>query len=412
MKLRALCFLSVFALVLVGCDSGSSSGSGDPQNLLKPVDLAGSPCFVEACGDFWDGCMDDTDCKGYVDCLSACTTETCQMQCLDERSPSSIALMTVAINCGSEAECFEPDVVIVVAEPDVSNPDGGVADVPVADGAGTDGAISDDTGPSDDLVSQGDGGVPTGDGTVIVDPDTTADGGTGCDDECIQGQKGCDGNLTWSCDYDADGCLTMFQGNNCAALSQVCDPATGTCKSQDGTTPDKLLCPDILPCALDACSDIDPNVDQAGFQACAQAALTTCMQQAETQNETLLFQGWLTCLQTFCATVTTDADLAECQRTNCLAPTADCYSGGIYGGGVCSDIDACIQGSCAPPIATGCLRSCLNETAQDGVAAFFDLQLCTQGACMGQADQDACFQQVVNTPVCSEPFTTCLGDQG
>ena len=49
------------------------------------------------------------------------------------------------------------------------------------------------------------------------------------------------------------------------------------------------------------------------------------------------------------------------------------------------------------------------------MVGYFDLNLCGQGACLDattQAELDQCFQQALQTPVCSEQYTTCLGDQG
>jgi len=277
--------------------------------------------------------------------------------------------------------------------------------------ADTDGGTS----PTDTTTPPGDGTNstdttqgPTGNDATVIGP---GDGGTaGCVDACNQGQSGCDGNMTWTCDYDADGCLTQFQGTNCAALGQVCDPASGTCKTVDGGTPDKLLCPDILPCAVENC---DPA--SADFQTCAQAALAVCAQQVESQNELTLFQTWQGCLQTNCAAATTDEAYLDCMRTFCLPSYADCYTGGTYGAGECGDIDGCAQSSCAPPITSACIRGCMSEATADAVVEYFDLTLCAQGACadsVTDAEFQACFQQAISAPVCAEPYMTCLGAEG
>lgn len=267
------------------------------------------------------------------------------------------------------------------------------------------GTAGDTSGSESDVATSGDTSLADDGGGVGPD-----DAGTSaCTDSCNQGQSGCDGNMTWTCDYDADGCLTQFQGTNCAALGQACDPASGTCKNLDGGTPDKLLCPDILPCAIENCDPSAPD-----FQTCAQAALAVCAQQVESQNELTLFQTWQTCLGDNCAAAQGDEAYIDCMRTFCLPSYADCYTGGTYGVGQCGEIDGCAQSSCAPPISSACIRGCMSDATSDAVISYFDLSLCAQAACADAApgvDFQACFQQAIQSPVCGEPYLTCIGPE-
>jgi hypothetical protein len=284
-----------------------------------------------------------------------------------------------------------------------SSSGGDTTAAPQSDAGTTNGGDAGSLG--SDAAAAGDTASGVTDGGTVVGPD---DAGTAaCQDACNQGQSGCDGNMTWTCDYNADGCLTQFQGTNCAALGQVCDPQTGTCKGPDGGTPDKLLCPDILPCALENC---DPSATD--FAACANAALQVCGQQADSPNEVTLFNTWQTCLQTNCAAAQTDADSVDCMRTFCLPSYADCYTGGSYGMSDCSSIDGCAQASCAPPITSACIRGCMSDATAEAVIDYFDLSLCAQGACTdATTDQEfqACFQQAIQSPVCGEPYLNCAG---
>ncbi len=271
------------------------------------------------------------------------------------------------------------------------------------------GSTASDTTSGSDVLADDAGNTTGADGGSVVGNDA---GTTGCVDACNQGQSGCDGNMTWTCDFDADGCLTQFQGTNCAALGQVCDPASGTCKTAGGGTPEKLLCPDLLPCAFENC---DMNASQEDIQACANAALQTCAQQVESQNELTLFQTWQGCLSQNCQAAQTDEAYIDCLRTFCLPSYAACYTGGTYGAGECADIDGCVQASCPPPGSTSCVRGCMSQTTEQDVIAYFDLSLCAQGACTtSQTDQElqACMQQAVQSPVCGEQYTTCLGAEG
>ena len=57
----------------------------------------------------------------------------------------------------------------------------------------------------------------------------------------------------------------------------------------------------------------------------------------------------------------------------------------------------------------------MSQSTEQDVIAYFDLSLCAQGACTtSQTDQEmqACMQQAVQSPVCGEQYTTCLGAEG
>ena len=273
------------------------------------------------------------------------------------------------------------------------------------DAAAADAATGDTPGTPDDDVATPDPDGVTPEDEGQVEPDE----GPACTDECNMGGAGCNGNVTWSC-QDVEGCLAKVQGDDCSDVGQVCTGA-GTCEDPGGPVNDKIICPEFLGCLIEECQAV--LNDEAQLQACVQQAFTAvCAPKAETMNETNLFLDWNNCLANNCADAADNKAAVNCQRENCLAETAECYSGSVYGIGPCNEIEGCLGADCAQPLQAPCMRTCLNDATKPAVESFFDMDLCVQAQCVDSPDPQACAQQVLATPTCSLEFTQCAGDGG
>jgi len=347
--------LSLLGLTLLACDSGDSDGDGGSAEPVAAVALGFCDQFTVTCGSWMD------------------TTAACA----DWWAAAAPGVATDIT--GANQGCYDHHLNLAVAS--AGNP------MALA------GYCANATGRADS----------TGNNPCVDAPPAPV-----CAEPapCTAGSKDCDGNVSWECQYDADSCPAKVTLEDCAAKNQICG-AGGLCAPDPAGQPTGIICSEFDQCLLDAC----PTQEQT----CVQNAFTaTCSPQAETPTETNLYLALNQCAGSFCADATTQSQLIECFRTNCLTEFATCQAG-TFGVGECGPIEACLNATgCVGPtgaVDAVCSRGCLSQASAAANETYWDVQLCVLAACDGSPDPGTCVNQALQA-VCADPMSQCQGNTG
>lgn len=180
----------------------------------------------------------------------------------------------------------------------------------------------------------------------------------------------------------------------------------------DTTQPDTTQ-PDTTQPVVGICPGLSACVSQCGTEACAD----DCLEEADSEAEEALTTAYIGCLETNACTTSafpteSEAKAAyECERTNCLAAKTSCETGDTHGAATCRATAQCLQACDEFDLA--CARACFSAATELAATAFFDLALCLERECYGQANFQTCSQQATSAVgPCSLTYNGCYGDTG
>ena len=99
-----------------GCFGGAAGGaecgdlicddSEDAESCPADCQGSGTGCLEDRCE--LGNCLDLPECAEVVVCMGDCPTTECAAECIDLAPPQAAPMLEAIVECGSEAECFEP----------------------------------------------------------------------------------------------------------------------------------------------------------------------------------------------------------------------------------------------------------------------------------------------------------------
>lgn len=183
------------------------------------------------------------------------------------------------------------------------------------------------------------------------------------------------------------------------------------------TTPDTTAPDTTQPDTTQPVVGICPGLSACAAQCATEGCVDDCLGEADSEAEATLATTYLGCLETNACTTSAfpteeEAKAAfECERTNCLAAKTSCESGDTHGAATCRATAQCLQ-SC-DEFDLACARACFSAATEVAATAFFDLELCLERECFGQANFQTCSQQATSAVgPCSLTYNGCYGDTG
>jgi hypothetical protein len=202
-----------------------------------------SECWDEMCPDQINACKADANCSSYAGCLVNSADEAALETCLTELqtalgedvfTAAGELYQKIAIDCGWAAcATTEGSCVGTCGDyngSDVCNCDGQCWDFgdccqDICDVCGADYPNECGTAcvPACDGKSCGPDGCGGSCGACMPGQSCEADGScaTACENECTEGEIGCDGDSAWVCGMNSLGC-TAYATTDCAGSGQVC----------------------------------------------------------------------------------------------------------------------------------------------------------------------------------------------